>query len=261
MDERNVRLQISSFRKAIYRQLDPEAYREKGLSVTNKLISLLVVMCVISAILETEPLLSGAYAHSFEALNTIFLVVFTIEYLARIWAMSEREEYKGWIGRLRYALTFPALIDLLTVLPFWFGTGSEILMLRLLRLLRILKLARIPHVSEALKTLADALKARSVELALSVAFAFLLMIVAATTLYFLERHIQPDAFGSIPRALWWGMATLTTVGYGDIYPVTVMGKVAAGLYAFAGIGLVAMPTGIFAAAMSEIVKGSDRHPE
>jgi len=77
--------------------------------------------------------------------------------------------------------------------------------------------------------------------------------LAATTLFFIEGNVQPETFGSIPRSLWWGVAILTTVGYGDVYPITLLGKIAAGIYAFAGIGLVAMPTGIFAAAMSDVV--------
>ncbi len=127
-----------------------------------------------------------------------------------------------------------------------------------MRLLRILKLARIPMVSRALINLKRALFSRIVELCLSVVLAFLLMLVAATILYFIEKDAQPDVFGSIPRALWWGVATLTTVGYGDVYPITPLGKICAGVFAIAGIGLVAMPTGIFAAAMSEIMaKPSD----
>ncbi|MCF6196266.1 MAG: potassium channel family protein, partial [Emcibacter sp.] len=144
-----------------------------------------------------------------------------------------------------------SLIDLISILPFWFGLGSEWFLFRILRLLRILKLARIPGLSIALKGIVFAIKRRKFELYISIGLATLMMLGASTVLYIVEADIQPEAFGSIPRSLWWGMATLTTVGYGDVYPVTILGKLFFGVFAFAGIGLVAMPTGILAAALSD----------
>jgi len=244
---------VKMMRKFFHTHLDPTCWPHSGLSPLNKVIVILVLACVMSAVLETEPTLSTAYASSFALLNKVFLYVFSVEYLLRLWVVGEDSRYTGIIGRLQYMITPAAIIDLITVAPFWFGAGSEILLLRLLRLLRILKLARIPSVNSALMRLYTAIKSRRMEFALSITFALLLMLVAATTLYFIEGDIQPGTFGSIPRSLWWGMATLTTVGYGDVYPITVLGKIAGGVYALAGIGLVAMPTGIFAAAMSEVV--------
>lgn len=243
-----------TLRIKFHTNIDPACWPRSGLSPFNKIIVIMVLACVTSAVLETEPLLSTEYASTFAILNIFFLYAFSVEYLLRVWAMGEDSRYTGITGRVKYMLTMPAIIDLITILPFWFGAGSEILLLRVLRLLRILKLARMPGVSSALTRLYAAMILRRMEFFLSITFALLLMLIAATTLYFLESDVQPDAFGSIPRSLWWGMATLTTVGYGDVYPVTVLGKIAGGVYAIAGIGLVAMPTGIFAAAMSDVVR-------
>ena len=245
-------------RNWLYINLDPLSWPHTGLSLLNKLIAIFVLTGVASAILETEPLLAKEYATSFIIVNKVFLYVFTLEYIMRVWAMGENVRYSGITGRLRYMVTIPAIIDIITVFPFWLGAGSEILLLRMLRLLRILKLARLPGISSALKRLYKAIHSRRIEFFLTISFALLLMVIAATTLYFIEGRVQPETFGSIPRALWWGVATLTTVGYGDVYPITTLGKFAAGVYAFAGIGLVAMPTGIFAASMSDIVQSDKK---
>jgi len=244
---------IVNLRNKLHTHLDPTCWTHRGLSPLNKIIVLLVLAGVASAVLETEPTLSTTYASTFSILNQMFLYAFSIEYVLRLWSVGEDDRYQGIIGRLRYMITPTAIIDLITVVPFFLGAGSEIFLLRALRLLRIFKLARIPSVSSALNRLFRAIASRRMEFVITIAFALMLMLLAATTLFFIEGNVQPETFGSIPRSLWWGVAILTTVGYGDVYPITLLGKIAAGIYAFAGIGLVAMPTGIFAAAMSDVV--------
>ena len=139
-----------------------------------------------------------------------------------------------------------AIVDLLAILPFILTGGAyNSFIIRLLKLLRLLRVAKVGRFSQAWVSLSDAIYGRRFELALSGAVAFL---------YVLEGNTQPDAFGSIPRALWWSVATLTTVRYGEVTPVTVMGRIFAGLTAIAGIGLIAMPTGILAAAFSEAMQ-------
>jgi len=239
--------QISA-RRRIYAQLEPSE-RISGLSPLNWLIMITICLSVIVAILETEITLLNAAPLLFAGLDIGFGLIFTAEYIARLWVAPERAKYRGPIGRLRYMASPWALVDLAVVLPFWLGGVHEAVVLRLLRGARIIKLARIPGVSAALRRVITAIKDRQEELIISVALSFALMLFAATTLYMLEHDVQPEAFGSIPRAMWWGVATLTTVGYGDVYPVTGLGRLAAGFFALAGVGLVAMPAGIFASAM------------
>lgn len=147
------------------------------------------------------------------------------------------------------------MIDLLVI----FATFSTMVVgnvaaLRLLRLLRILRLAKLGRMSLAMRRLQQAVVSRRYELGLTVGLAFGLLIFGASALYFIEGELQPDKFGSIPRALWWAVETMTTIGYGDVYPKTAFGKIIAAFIAIAGIGLVAMPTGILAAAFSDAMR-------
>jgi voltage-gated potassium channel len=157
--------------------------------------------------------------------------------------------------RLRFITSPSAAIDLLTLIititPFF---GVNAMALRLIRLLRILSLAKLGRMSAALRHLSDAISSRRYELIATMGLAIGLLILGATILYWLERTLQPEKFGSIPRALWWSIITLTTIGYGDVYPITPAGKFVAGIVAFAGIGVIALPTGILAAAFSDAVQ-------
>jgi len=215
----------------------------------------LIILAAVVAILETEETLRGAMPEVFWIAELFIVMVFSIEYLARVYAAGEDPRYSGFRGRLRFITSWWAIVDLLAILPFILTGGAyNSFIIRLLKLLRLLRVARVGRFSQAWVSLSDAIYGRRFELALSGAVAFLIMLISSAFLYVLEGDTQPDAFGSIPRALWWSVATLTTVGYGDVTPVTVMGRIFAGLTAIAGIGLIAMPTGILAAAFSEAMQ-------
>ena len=254
---------FASLRKSVALQLDPELRVTSGLSPTNKFLIALIVIAGVAAVIETEPLLSNGYDFQFRALEIGIGSVFLVEYAARLWVVPEspRNAGKSW-ARLRYALSFPALVDLAAIVPIFaaFGGGGSVV-LRFLRVLRLIRLAKLGRVSRAWNDLAIAIHSRRDELLLTLGLASVLMLISSTLLYWAEGDVQPDKFGSIPRSFWWSVVTLTTVGYGDAYPITPLGKFFSALVAIAGIGLIAMPTGILAAAFSETVqrrKGSPR---
>ncbi|MEN9873557.1 MAG: hypothetical protein RL186_454, partial [Pseudomonadota bacterium] len=157
--------------------------------------------------------------------------------------------------RLKFVFSFDFLFDFLVILssllPY---VTANLLALRLFRLVRVLRIAKLGRMSRAMKSLTDAVKSRRYELLLTLYLAVALLILGATALYWIEGEAQPEKFGSIPRSLWWAVITMTTIGYGDVYPVTSLGKFVASLVALAGIGLIAMPTGILAAALSDAIQ-------
>lgn len=245
-----------SWRRWLYRNLHPSAWHKRGLSPLNRLVVFVILLAVGLAILQSEPLVYDGNEALFRALEVVFALIFLAEYAARIWIAGENPDYgPTFRGRLRYALTIPALIDLVaTVSLFVTLFGSHGAVLRLVRLVRIVALAKLGRYSSALNAIGHALHSRRYELTMSLAIAGMLLLVSSTLLYLVEGQGQPDDFGSIPRAMWWSIATLTTVGYGDAYPVTPLGKVLAGFTALTGIGLIAMPTGILAAAFSDALQ-------
>lgn len=247
---------MSTRRAAWYRQLEPSAWPRPGFSPFNRAIIAAILCSVAVATLESEPAIEAALPGLMTALTAAFAVLFTLEYLLRLWTVVERPDYAGASGRLRYVLTWPSLIDLAALLSLWADLllmvpGTAGVMLRLLRILRVITLARHTRFARGLRLLAGAVVARRVELGLSAALAGMVLMFSATALYLIEGDVQPEAFGSIPRALWWAVATLTTVGYGDVYPVTAAGRLVAGTAALTAIAIVALPTGIMAAAFSD----------
>ncbi len=231
----------------------PGAWPHPGLSPLNKALCLLIIISSVVAILETEDSFTAQLPRAFVVAELVFSVIFGIEYLARLWVVGIDPRYGGVLGRLRYMLTPMALIDLAAILPIYLGlTATDPLLLRMCRLLRILRLAKLGRYSTALQHLVEAVHSRRHELSLSVLMTATVLIVSSTLVYFFEAEGQPQQFGSIPRTLWWSIVTLTTVGYGDVFPVTVPGRVLAGLTAISGVALIAVPTGILAAAFSDV---------
>lgn len=247
-----------SIRSRFYNELEPRA-RPQGLSRANLLIACLIVLAALMAILETEETIREPYAETFLSLQLAFGSVFFIEYLMRLWVAAEDPRFAGKpFGRLRWMLTPSAIIDLLALLPLFLTLASTSLYwLRFARIVRILRIVRLGRMSAAFDNVAAALFSRRFELWVAVIIALLMMLFSATLLYFAEGEAQPEAFGSVPRSLWWAIVTLTTIGYGDVYPVTFLGKACAALIAISGIGVIAMPTGIFAAAFSDAMQKKD----
>jgi voltage-gated potassium channel len=249
---------LRSLRTRVYRQLEPTAWPRQGLSPVNLFLAILIVVAVAAAVLETEPYLSSGREEFFGDFEIVVAIIFSIEYLARVWVAVENPRYARYrFPRLRYMVSPIAIIDLLAILPVFFAfDGASTLLLRFFRILRMFRLAKLGRTSRAWATIREALSERRYEFAVVLGMVGLTLLISASMLYLAEADAQPDKFGSIPRALWWSIVTLTTVGYGDTYPVTALGKFFAAVVAIAGVMVIAIPTGIFAASFSE---GLQRH--
>ena len=245
----------TSLRRRVYEALDPRGKR--GLSGINLVLMLFIVTSVAMAIVETEDTVSQAYPTVFNIAEVVFAVVFGVEYLTRLWVAPEDPRCgTGWKARLRWMASPTAIIDLLALAPALLLTGgSPSYLLRVFRLLRIIRLAKLGRFSKAFSLVVGVVASRRFELLVTLAAAGVALLGSATLLYMVEGSVQPDKFGSIPRALWWAVITMTTIGYGDVYPTTALGRFIGGVTAIIGIGLIAAPTGILAGAFSEALRG------
>jgi voltage-gated potassium channel len=238
-------------RNWLYEKLDPQAHPE-SLTPANKVIAVIILMSAIVAILETEVTIRELTPRTFFLLEAGFIALFSVEYGARFIAAGANPQYRGVRGHVRYFFSRWSLIDLIALLPFILTLGGvNLILVRLFKFLRLVRLLRLGPFGRSWEIVQLAISRKKFELLLSLTVALGLLVLSSSLLYMAEATAQPDKFGSIPRALWWSIATLTTVGYGDVTPVTVLGRIFAGFSAVAGIGLVAMPAGILAAAFSD----------
>ncbi|MDD1750506.1 MAG: ion transporter, partial [Methanothrix sp.] len=215
----------------------------------------LILLNVAAVVLETVQSIYTPYAPLFHAFDVFSVAVFTVEYLLRVWSCTEDPRFKDPLrGRLRFMGTLLALIDLMAVLPFYLPFVSADLRfvraMRLFRLFRILKLARY---SESLQTFVDVLRLKKEELVLMFFAIMILLVISSSIMYEAEHVAQPESFASIPAAMWWGIVTLATVGYGDVYPVTTWGRLIGSVVVILGIGLFALPTGVLASGFAEVL--------
>jgi voltage-gated potassium channel len=238
--------------------LEPD--RPGGINFFSGTIIFLVMLSLASLAMETEAARPDSPSPAWllpttQWINFTVVILFAIEFGLRFWSEGENPRHAGVGGRLRFLSQFVTIADILAFLPelivmFFFPhlAGGYLAALRALRLFRLFKLARyVP----AFAIVGAAVKRAWAPLMAALAVAAAQLYIAAMMLYFIEGATKPEAFGSITRSLWWAMVTLTTVGYGDVYPETILGRVAAGMVALAGIGIVAMPTGILASAFAE----------
>jgi len=244
-------LQTSVLRSRTARALNPEA---KGAARgVNLLLTALIILNVAAAILETVEAIHGRYAGAFRAFERFSITVFSLEYLLRLWSCTSGTTFAARSrDRALYVVTPLALIDLAAIVPAFIpGDGLDLRFVRAVRLLRLARSLKLVRYTDALRTLGAVLRDKRAELALTLFVAVIVLVCAAGGIYFAEREAQPDAFSSIPAAMWWAVTTLTTVGYGDVYPITVLGKLFGAVVAVTGVGLFALPTGILAGGFAE----------
>lgn len=221
--------------------------------IFDVLIRLLIAANVLVVVLETVPEIAAFAGEWLRVFDLSSVMIFTIEYVGRIWSCTADERYPEPVaGRVRFAVTPLALIDLFAVLPFWLPiTGLDLRILRGVRLFRIFRILKIARYSKALQTFGRVFRGQSEELILTFALVAFLVLIASSLLYFVENPVQPDVFSSVPAAMWWGVVTLTTVGYGDVYPISVLGRLFAGVFALSAVLFIALPTAILGAAFVE----------
>jgi len=224
-------------------------------------IMTLIALNVIAVILETVESLAQQFTSFFWTFEVVSVIIFTVEYILRLWVCTENKKYKhSIIGRIRFAFTVLPMIDLLAILPFYIPMiiPVDLRFLRAIRLIRLFRLFKVGRYSRSVKLLGSVLRSKKEELVVTVFAVFILLICASSVMYLVEKQAQPDNFSSIPAAMWWGVATLTTVGYGDVYPITTIGKIAGAVIALLGIGLFALPTGILASGLIVAIQKKDK---
>ncbi|QVL52332.1 MAG: potassium channel family protein [Cyanobium sp. M30B3] len=226
----------------------------------NRFFAFLIVFSVVFAVVATEGSPNPALLSQLRRIDLSISLVFLAEYLLRLWVSPLSQRYgRGWRAYGRYLRSPFALVDLVALLPLFVDVlGSELHLVRLFRLLRVLRLSRSRRFREAVFRFGYALRAKRSELEVALVFTGSVILVSATGLYLSEGNVQPEHFGSIPRALWWAVCTVTTVGYGDVVPITVVGRVLGGLTALAGIGSIAIPTGILVVGFGEAAEALKR---
>ena len=234
----------------IFRLLEDSEKKHGAQPLVNLLIVGLIVLNSIAVALATVESYKVSYKEVFDAFEIFSVIFFTLEYILRVWICTERSEknYKHPIkGRLRYIFSPFAIIDLIAILPFFLGSFIE-MDLRFMRAFRLIRIFRFASKSITLQALGNVFKKESRTLLAALLVMIIVLFTASTIMYYLEKDIQPDKFGSIPEAMWWGVAALTTVGFGDSVPVSVQGKFLAGIIMILGIVIYALPAGVFASA-------------
>ena len=246
-------------KKKIYSLLHPEIGDTKLDKVINAFLIFLIASNIVAVILETVPHIFLRYETFFHYFDLVSVIIFTIEYVLRVWTANLEGRYKHHVhGRLRYMLSWPALIDLLAILPYYLHVFLvfDLRILRIFRLLRFFRLFRLTAYMKAAKLIKNVFRSALNELLLCLILALFLIIVSSSLIYFAEHDAQPDKFKSIPSTIWFSVVTLTTVGYGDLIPVTAVGKIFTSIILLAGIAIFALPAGIITARLLDELRKS-----
>lgn len=246
---------VERIRRRVYEILQiPSLPGDKLGHAVDRVIVALIVLNTVAVVLETMARFD-AYRLWFRAFEAVSVTAFGTEYAMRLWSITVRPEYARPVsGRLRWMVTPFALIDIIAIAPALL-VGLDLRFVRVLRVLRVLKLGRY---SDSMQILTDVMARSRRELITSLFLVGLALILTSSFMYYAEKDAQPDKFPSIPAAMWWGIVTLTTTGYGDVVPVTVLGRVLGGVTVILGVATIALPVGILSSSFVQEIEARRR---
>lgn len=247
----------TTWRHVAHQLLESRVRRSPAGDLIGRFIVALIVLNGLAVVLESNPAVFSAHQDLFFAFEVFSVSIFTLEYIARLWAATEHPRFRGvnrWRARLRYAVTPMAIVDLLAIAPFYLSLLIPI-DLRYLRLFRLLRLLKLSHYFDGLHVFAAVLRREAGAIAGALLIMLILIVISACLMFSVENAAQPGQFGSVAQAIWWAVVTLTTVGYGDVTPVTFGGKLLGIAIMLLGVGTMALPAGILAARFSEELQG------
>ena len=243
---------MKKFRHKVYTFLEPDIIETNEEKYFDLFIIVLILLNIVALMLDTVRLIHVRYGLYLSIFENISIVIFALEYFLRLWSIVEDKKFSSPVwGRVRFAITPLAVIDLCSFLPALLLLPFDLRFLRIVRIFRVIRLFKIIRYAKAVQIIGQVVNSRRAELIVSFAFIVIMLVMISFIMFFTEHGAQPDKFSSVPETMWWAVATLTTVGYGDIYPITPLGQVLAGFISILGIGLFAIPTGIIAAGYLE----------
>jgi voltage-gated potassium channel len=253
------------FQKRVYEIIEKGRKGDKASLVFDYSIISIICLNVVAIIVESFESFYSKSGNFFSWLEIISVIIFSVEYLLRMWtARYTLKSKRIFVTELKYVFSPMALIDLLAILPFFLPMifPFDLRVLRILRLVRLLRILKLTRFTKAMQMVGTVIKEKKEELLVTFFITILLLLVASTVMYYIEHETQPDRFANILTAFWWAIATLTTVGYGDVVPLTGWGKLLSGVIALLGIGLVALPTSILSFGfMEEVGRRKKRETE
>jgi voltage-gated potassium channel len=247
---------VESVRRRVFDIIEESPHPSVWAPRFNIFMSVLIVLNISVVILESVAGLAALYNPVFVTIDVVSVLIFTIEYILRLWTCTLNPKFSSVVtGRARFALTPMSIIDLLAILPFYLPMfiPVDLRMLRALRLMRLVRILKIGRYSEAAKTFQRVIVNKKEEILLALFILLIVLVFSSSLMYTVEHDAQPDKFPDIPHAMWWGIVTLATVGYGDVYPITPLGQFFGGIVLIIGIGVFALPTGIFASGFIDVI--------
>ena len=244
---------MKRIQRRIYELLEVAHPDDTASRITDLFLFILIALNVVAVIVETVEDLATQYAVVFQFFEVFSVGVFTVEYVLRLWTCVANRRYAHPVtGRLRFAGSWHAIVDVLAILPFYLPMflPSDLRIIRALRFFRLFRFLKLSRYSESMRIFGKVLRSERSELMVALFVAGVLLVLGSSFLYLVEHEAQPDKFSSIPAAMWWGVATLTTVGYGDVAPITPLGRFLGAIVAVMGIGMFALPAGILASGFA-----------
>jgi voltage-gated potassium channel len=256
---------MSNIRRSTYDILDSHHKSSRTAHVVQSFIIALISVNVLAAIISTVPDIFKPYRLLFRSFEIFSTTVFTVEYLLRLWSCveDERAPNRPSMARIRFVLSPIGLIDLLSILPFYLPIvfhNKNLLFLRATRLFRIFRILKLERYSESARMFIRVSKKRKEELTVAALGIAVLVVCSSGLLFTAEHDAQPQAFSSVPQAMWWSICTITTIGYGDVTPITTLGKFLASIISLLGVAVIAVPTAILSAGFIEELQDRKSEP-